>query len=30
MTLADWGKLMNEINWADPYVHDTPASVSSS
>lgn len=30
MTLADWGKLMNEINWAAPYVHDTPASVSSS
>lgn len=30
MTLADWGKLMNEINWADPYVHDTPASSSSS
>lgn len=30
MTLADWGKLMNEINWADPYVYDTPASVSSS
>lgn len=30
MTLADWGKLMNEINWAAPYVHETPASVSSS
>lgn len=30
MTLADWGKLMNEINWADPYVHDTPSMVSSS
>lgn len=30
MTLADWGKLMNEINWTDPYFHDTPASVSSS
>lgn len=30
MTLADWGKLMNEINWADPYVHDSPASASSS
>ena len=22
MTLADWGKLMNEIDWSDPYVHD--------
>ena len=30
MTLADWGKLMNEINWADPYVHDTPTTASSS
>ena len=25
MTLADWGKLLNAINWADPYVHDEPA-----
>ena len=30
MTLADWGKLMNAINWADPYVHDAPVSSSSS
>ena len=22
MTLADWGKLMNAINWADPYIHE--------
>ncbi len=22
MTLADWGKLMNAIDWSDPYVHD--------
>lgn len=22
MTLADWGRLMNDINWADPYVLD--------
>ncbi|MBO5596271.1 MAG: hypothetical protein J5917_05805 [Bacteroidales bacterium] len=28
MTLAEWGKLMNDINWADPYVHDTPQSSS--
>lgn len=25
MTLADWGNLMNAINWAAPYVHDEPA-----
>lgn len=25
MTLYDWGKLLNDINWADPYVHDEPA-----
>ena len=25
MTLADWGKLMNAIEWSDPYVHDEPA-----
>lgn len=24
MTLADWGKLMNAIDWTDPYVHDEP------
>lgn len=24
MTLADWGKLMNAIDWSDPYVHDEP------
>lgn len=30
MTLADWGKPMNAINWSDPYVHDAPASSSSS
>lgn len=29
MTLAEWGKLMNEINWADPYFHDEPQSTSS-
>lgn len=29
MTLADWGKLMNAINWADPHVHDESASLSS-
>ena len=22
MTLAEWGKLMNAIDWSDPYVHD--------
>lgn len=29
MTLADWGKLMNAIDWSDPYVHDEPAASSS-
>lgn len=24
MTLADWGKLMNSIDWLNPYVHDEP------
>ena len=24
MTLAEWGKLMNAIDWSDPYVHDEP------
>ncbi len=24
MTLADWGKLMNAINWSDPFIHDNP------
>lgn len=30
MTLADWGKLMNAINWSDPYIHKKLASASSS
>lgn len=25
MTLADWGKLLNAIDWSDPYVHDNPS-----
>ena len=24
MTLADWGKLMNTIDWSDPYFHEEP------